>query len=155
MLPNLHMIISENTVLLNSSTFMVLQEAEISTCRKWLTYFKTNCLFTVSYSWLFSPIIAASLVASLDFPMDTLFTGSSLFPCFCLWGNQAIVLRDSVKNLGGSKPDLSRRISDNRNGCILIPTAGDLCQVFFKTIFQSPLKLFSVQVGLFASFYIF
>lgn len=34
MLPNLYMIISENTVLLNNSTFTVLQEAEINTCRK-------------------------------------------------------------------------------------------------------------------------
>lgn len=34
MFPNLHMIISENTILLNSSTFMVLDEAEINVVGK-------------------------------------------------------------------------------------------------------------------------
>lgn len=57
MLPNLHMTIPENTVLLKNSTFMVLEEAEINTSRKQWVYLKTNSLFTVSYFWLFGPSI--------------------------------------------------------------------------------------------------
>lgn len=49
-------------------------------------------------------------------------------------------MRDSVKDLGGSKPELSRRISDNRNGCILTPTESDLCQVFYKTLLSKSFK---------------
>lgn len=73
--------------------------------------------------------------------MRTSFTGNSAFPGLPLWGNQAIVLTDQVKDLGGGKwcpvvTDLGRRISDNRNGCILIPTSGDLSQVFFKQLLK-------------------